>query len=297
VLFRSDKSKDTSLGMLLGNLIGGVSIGWWKATHNVHHIVTNHVEHDCDIQHLPFIACSPLFFKNVYSSFHDRILDFQNSKLAQAIIPIQHLTFYITLFFGRFNLYIQSFIYLLSGITSRQAMHKQDHIELTLLLCFWTWYTQLLSYLPTSTAVAYIILSNGAAFILHIQITISHFGLPCDDYPLLSQNKEDNPLADFSVRNLSGTMDVDCPEWMDWFHGGLQYQTTHHLFPRLPRHRLRAVREFAMEYAREIGVEYHHYPFVEANGVVLGKLKDVGGQVEYYMKVARGLPGMKLHGH
>jgi delta8-fatty-acid desaturase len=87
-------------------------------------------------------------------------------------------------------------------------------------------------------------------------------------------------------------MDVDCPEWMDWFHGGLQYQTTHHLFPRLPRHRLRAVRELAMAYAEGQGLTYKHYPFVEANGVVLGKLKDVAGQVEYYMKVAAGLPGM-----
>lgn len=123
------------------------------------------------------------------------------------------------------------------------------------------------------------------------QITISHFGLPCDDYPLLSEKPEDNPLADFAVRNLSGTMDVDCPEWMDWFHGGLQYQTTHHLFPRLPRHRLRRVRQMAMEYAKECGLVYHHYSFVEANGVVLGKLKDVAGQFRHYMRVAASLPG------
>ena len=42
---------------------------------------------------------------------------------------------------------------------------------------------------------------------------------------------------------LNGTMDIDCPAWMDWFHGGLQFQTEHHLFPRWPRHKLRQLRE------------------------------------------------------
>ena len=28
-------------------------IAWWKHSHNVHHIITNHPEHDPDIQHLP----------------------------------------------------------------------------------------------------------------------------------------------------------------------------------------------------------------------------------------------------
>ena len=36
-------------------------------------------------------------------------------------------------------------------------------------------------------------------------------------------------------------MDWSCPPWMDWFHGGLQFQIEHHIFPRAPRHRLRAI--------------------------------------------------------
>ena len=42
---------------------------------------------------------------------------------------------------------------------------------------------------------------------------------------------------------LATTMDVDCSEWMDWFHGGLQFQIEHHLFPRVPRHNLREVQK------------------------------------------------------
>jgi delta8-fatty-acid desaturase len=170
------------LGMFLGNSIGGVSIGWWKATHNVHHIVTNHVRHgnsiftsnsliDCDIQHLPFIACSPLFFQDIYSTYHNRVMEFSKDVIAKVMVPIQHCTFYVVLFFGRFNLYIQSLIYLTSGVQSKQAMHKWDHYELALLGVFWTWYITLLSHLPdAATVAAYVALSNGMAFILHIQV-------------------------------------------------------------------------------------------------------------------------------
>ncbi len=42
---------------------------------------------------------------------------------------------------------------------------------------------------------------------------------------------------------LAGTMDIDCSKYMDWFHGGLQFQTEHHLVPRMPRHKLRKFRE------------------------------------------------------
>ena len=37
---------DSAIGILIGNLFGGISIGWWKYHHNIHHIVTNAPEHD-----------------------------------------------------------------------------------------------------------------------------------------------------------------------------------------------------------------------------------------------------------
>src|SRR5436190_12023584 len=49
---------DTLIGIFIADFIGGLSLGWWKKNHNVHHIVTNHPEHDPDIQHMPFFAVS-----------------------------------------------------------------------------------------------------------------------------------------------------------------------------------------------------------------------------------------------
>jgi hypothetical protein len=37
---------DSYIGIFIANLLGGISIGWWKYHHNIHHIVTNSPEHD-----------------------------------------------------------------------------------------------------------------------------------------------------------------------------------------------------------------------------------------------------------
>lgn len=33
---------DTLIGMLVADFCCGLSIGWWKSSHNVHHLITNH---------------------------------------------------------------------------------------------------------------------------------------------------------------------------------------------------------------------------------------------------------------
>lgn len=56
------QSTDNKTGIALGNLFGGISIAWWKRSHNVHHIVCNSIEHDPDIQHFPFMAVDSKMF-------------------------------------------------------------------------------------------------------------------------------------------------------------------------------------------------------------------------------------------
>lgn len=80
-------------------------------------------------------------------------------------------------------------------------------------------------------------------------------------------------------------MDVDCPPWLDWFHGGLQFQVVHHLFPRMPRTSLRKLVPIVQEFAKENGLTYSAYHFVEGNQYVLGIMKDVADQVNLIGKV------------
>ena len=57
------------MASIIANVIGGISIGLWKDEHNTHHLVTNHPEHDPDIQLLPLVALSRHYFNNLYSTF------------------------------------------------------------------------------------------------------------------------------------------------------------------------------------------------------------------------------------
>ena len=75
-------------------------------------------------------------------------------------------------------------------------------------------------------------------------------------------------------------MDVDCPEWLDWIHGGLQFQAVHHLFPRVPRHNLRRLQGLVKEFSRDTSVPYELMGFQAGNGKVLSRLEEVTRQLK-----------------
>jgi len=112
---------------------------------------------------------------------------------------------------------------------------------------------------------------------LHIQITLSHFGMSTENY---------GPGETFPAKMLRTTMDIACPTWLDFYHGGLQYQAVHHLFPRMPRHQLRKASHFVKQFADEVGLTYHIYGFVHGNMKVLSVLKDVAMQIKLMRDVA-----------
>lgn len=57
-------------------MIAGISIGWWKSTHNTHHAVPNSIPDDPDIAHLPVFAVSPSYFESPFNTYHNRKMEF-----------------------------------------------------------------------------------------------------------------------------------------------------------------------------------------------------------------------------
>ncbi|PWY98915.1 hypothetical protein BCV70DRAFT_227754 [Testicularia cyperi] len=304
---------DRIIGTTIADFIGGLSIGWWCDNHDVHHLVTNHPEHDPDIQHMPFFAISPQFVLagqasiidvgsdsvedvlgsskssrsnrplGLWSSYYRRILAFDAPS--RFLLKHQHRLYYIIMSLGRFNLYANSY-----GFLALKA--RKDRwwaLEVTGLLTFWLWYGYgLLGSLPSwPVRIAYLLVSHIVTSPLHVQIVLSHF----------AQSSEDLGLSEsFASRQIRTTMDVDCPPWLDFVHGGLHMQVTHHLFPRVPRHNLREVRDrFVIPFCKEWGLEYHEYGFAEGNGRVLSTLKRVADQVHILARVAEAQAKGDLH--
>jgi len=104
-------------------------------------------------------------------------------------------------------------------------------------------------------------------------------------------------------------MDISCPSYLDFLHGGLNFQTPHHLLPRIPRFRFRQVAKEVEKWVNEEnaqitegddggkywkgiklgeneGLNYKKMTFVEGNKSVLGVLKDVADQARLLCKVA-----------
>lgn len=271
---------DTFIGAFIASYIGGLSVGWWKKNHNVHHIVTNHPEHDPDIQHVPFFAVSNRMFQSLYSTYYDRVMTYDAA--AKFLLTIQHWTYYPILCFGRFNLYFLSYEHLLSfkGVPAVGVNQKFRIFEMVGILVFWYWYGYLVLYrsIPTAGArILYILISHVVTMPLHVQITLSHFSMSTSDF---------GPLESFPQKMLRTTMDVDCPPYLDFVHGGLQFQAVHHLFPRIPRHRLREVQPMVREFCESVGIKYVIFGFVDGNKEVIGRLGEIARQARMMKKCA-----------
>ena len=250
-------------GTIIGDTTGGISLGWWKHTHNVHHIMTNSVEHDPDNQHLPFFAVDPSYLKGYYSEFHGA--QFVMNAFARFLVRYQHLTFYLVMAFARVNLYAQSLVYLLNP---REKVPYR-RLELACIAVFYLGYGYLLSSMGSwSETLAYFVVSTAFSGMLELQITLSHFAEEVyHGRPFNSDNDE------WFRMQLRTCLNIVCPKWLDWAHGGLQFQIEHHLWPRIPRHNLRSVRDIVKPFCAKHGVTYNELGFVDANRRVLSKLR------------------------
>lgn len=260
-----DRKYDYTVGVLLASCVGGLSMGWWKDSHNVHHIITNHPDHDPDIQHLPVLAVSEKYLNvgnPVHSTYHKR--DLQFDLLAKVIVPFQHHCYLIINAFGRFLLYGLSWAFVIKGQKPEARQWRQ--MEAAGMAFFGAWYIALCrnAFRNSWEAMLFVFVSHIAASILHLQINISHYGMNAEDVDCDEH---------FATKALRTTMDVSTPEWFDWFHGGLQFQVIHHLFPRVPRHNLRKVRPLVLQFCEETGLKYIEYPFFEGQAFVISRLK------------------------
>lgn len=246
--------------ILSGNCLAGIGIGWWKCNHNAHHIACNSLDYDPDLQHMPFFAVSSKFFSSITSCFYDRKLNFDSAS--RFLVSYQHWTFYPVMCLARINLFAQSFLILLS----KKKLATNRGLEFLGLVVFWTWYPLLVSCLPSwGERIMFVVASFSVTGIQHVQFCLNHFSSSVYVGPPSGNN--------WFEKQTEGTLNISCPPWMDWFHGGLQFQVEHHLFPRLPRCQLRRVSPFIRELCKKHNLPYNMVSFWKANAMTLQTLR------------------------
>jgi len=260
----------TKLGALV-TFFNGISVAWWKATHNVHHSVPNTVDCDPDIAHLPVFAVNKKMFESLFNKYHGRVMKF-DWPARNIFVPYQHFWFYPIMCVARFNLYIQSVLFMLSSNDGHDNL--RNWMDLYAYAGFYTWLSVLVSFIPTwGERTMFVLISHAVAGLLNVQICLSHFSRPVFESPDDTKNSADKYGGDFYTRNVISSLDVACPTWMDWFHGGLQFQTLHHLYPRLGREHLRKTEPLIASLCKKHSLPYTAKSFLDCNIEIYEHLK------------------------
>lgn len=234
-------------------------------------------EHDPDLQNAPLFATSPSYLASFHSSYYN--FTFLWDKAAEFAIPYQRYTYYPIMGIARFNLYILSWCHLLSRRSTTLGSSKWTRpTEICFMSIYWFLFGYCLVWrsIPTWTLrIMFVLVSHIITMPLHVQITLSHWAMSTSE---LGESES------FPQHQLRTTMDVECPPWLDFIHGGLQFQAVHHLFPCVPRHNLRRLQQLVIGFCDETGIKYKRLGFVAGNKDVLGKLGEVAAQLELMVK-------------
>jgi fatty acid desaturase len=212
-IFRSRRNNDV-LGIVAGDLMTGLSYGWWLDKHNRHHARPNHEGYDPDIG--------------------DGVLAFTTDQVAartgavgRFILQHQAWLFFPLLTLEGLNLHVASV-----GALRKEVGRRYRRTEIALFSI----------HLGGYLAAVYLIMGPGlgAAFIaVHQAIFGLYMG--CSFAP----NHKGMPMVpagrrlDFLRSQVLTSRNVRGGPFVDFALGGLNYQVEHHLFPNMPRPRHR----------------------------------------------------------
>ena len=90
--------------------------------------------------------------------------------------------------------------------------------------------------------------------------------------PVLDRDSQ----LDFLHRQVLTSRNVIAHPITDFWYGGLNYQIEHHLFPSMPRNKLREVQVIVKAFCRAHSIAYHETSVLQSYREILQHLHEVG---------------------
>jgi len=235
---------------IVGNVVVGLSYGWWQNKHTRHHANPNKMGKDLDID-----AGALVFTAQDAAEREGR---------AAWWMARQHLFFFPLLAVAGLDLHIRA----------AQAVLGKEDIKAR------GWEAAFLAIRLIGFPLLVVLAAGpwmGLAF-LAIQIAVfgiymggsfapNHKGMPIIPATMTVDFLRRQTLMS---RNITGGPLV----WIGM--GGLNFQIEHHLFPNMPSGNLHKVRPIVKEYCRDLGIRYTETTLVGSYRIVLNYLKRVG---------------------
>jgi fatty acid desaturase len=251
-IFRSGRWNDW-VTLIIGNLLVGMSYGWWQHKHTRHHANPNKIGVDPDIE-LPVISVTP--------AQADRRAGWRG-PLGWTMAH-QGVFFFPILLLEGLSLHASS----VRRVFSPEPLRRRP-VEISLLTI------RLAGYLT----LVFLILSPGIAFaFLGVQLGLFGFYMGMAFAP----NHKGMPLVpkdvklDFLRRQVLMSRNIAGNRVLDTVMGGLNYQIEHHLFPSMPRPHLRAASPMIAAYCRSHGVAYTRTGLWDSYRIVVRYINRVG---------------------
>jgi fatty acid desaturase len=241
------------IGVVHGNLLVGLSYGWWVAKHNRHHANPNHEGRD------PDIAGGAIAF----TSGHVRA---RRGLVGRARARAQAYLFFPMLLLEGFHLHVASVRALIGRPEGRSRSRTFE--GLLLLTHVAAYLTVLFVVLSPAQAVAFIVV-HQCLFGLYMGCSFApnHKGMPIVT--------EDSRL-DYLRRQVLTSRNIRGGRFADFAIGGLNYQIEHHLFPSMPRPSLRRAQPLVRAHCDKHGLPYQESGILGSYGQVLRHLHTVG---------------------
>jgi fatty acid desaturase len=246
-IFHSTR-KNEILALCTGDLLIGMSNGWWLDKHNRHHSHPNETDMDPDID-LGVVAFSE---EDVLSK----------RGIERLIVRHQKYFFFPLLSLVSIDLQKSSILYLI------QHKDKYRWTEALLLLIHHVLYLGMLFYClnPWQAVIFMLIHQLMFGIFLGSAFAPNHKGMPI---------LEKGSTIDFLRRQVLTARNVHSGFFNDFWYGGLNYQVEHHLFPSMPRNNLKKAQKLVRTYCQEHAIAYYETSSIQSFREILQFLHQV----------------------
>lgn len=246
-VFRTNRNTELS-AFVIGNMLLGWSWSWWIDKHNRHHGHPNSLDSDPDIA-IPLLA-----FTEEEACSRQGFLRFMVKYQAYFVLPLELLGWLTFLVFS------------IRFLFKRKAKYPLAEM-LVILFHYLLYFGLLFSRLNMWQAILFFIV-HRALFGLYLGSVAApnHKGMLVLD--------KDSQL-DFLRQQVLTSRNVKAHPLTDFWYGGLNYQIEHHLFPTMPRNRLKEAQHIVKAYCEQHSIPYHETGVLQSYREILGYLHEV----------------------
>lgn len=236
-------------GVVVANLLTGLSYGWWNDKHSRHHANPNVDGSD------PDVADGVIAWSDRQAARRTGFGRWFAQRQAGFFLPLLTLTGWALRIDG------------LRALRQRRGIARVVEaallaVHVAAVVGFLTWVGGL------GFMIAFVVVMNLCfGLIMGMAFAPNHKGMlmPEPDAQLDHLRKQV-----LTSRNLAGSA------FVDWWYGGLNHQIEHHLFPSMPRPNLVHAKPIVKAYCAELGLPYHEVGLVESYREIFSHLDTVG---------------------